>query len=697
LWPALPTTISSSVQPEFDVFLAQVSTVMCLKPSTEGAVLVFDKRQIHDDLLYVQHFNGDLTSAMKSLISLRQEDGAANRLRPAALPYFKNFPRYEALSRLACDGAAPILREGFQPNAGMDVEPLRPQFHKLRSAIQHQLAKLHHERKGIVLPKSLVAGWASLHLNPSHVVLKVGDTKGRVCMDPRSSGLNDGTDLEAIYSEIGNLSLPSVRDVASTATSALTRGDILISKFDISAAFTQYKLSWEAAVLQAIDLDDLVFIPIVGMFGWTASPGYYDLISKAVDWAHRGGIATTVLDELSLQQDKVVVLRQPEWITHNRLHRRSITYVDDTIIFSGVNTVAMDISDFEVVTHCLLGPVSVNPKKTEGPASRMEVIGWTLDMIEESIGPSLKGICKMMHYIFDVMRPPVRSVTIVKLESLVGVLRHYSLVMPLLYGTLSHLQGQLIKARNSTVPVARVNLTAASLSELAMWRIMLEAGLANRSLWTCPLSFIQRTVPADALQLVTDASQLFGGGYVLQGISYGHWLWSVEEQECFVGSDEHINVLELAVLVLAILANVDHLRNRCVHAQIDNTSALCWTNALRSKTPSAQPWIKLLLLTCVSYNIHICATHIRGIDNTVADGLSRDFQEIISRLGRTTLLCRPPLTSTERLVLFRMTSGGVGSCEQWNQVRNVLTTQGVEPSTNSVICAISNLVSSTTR
>jgi hypothetical protein len=111
---------------------------------------------------------------MKSLISLRQEDGAADRLRPAALPYFRDFPRYEALSRLARDGAVPILREGFRPNAGMDAEPLRPQFHKLRSAIQHQLAKLHHERKGIALPKSLVAGRASLHLNPSHVVQSGG-------------------------------------------------------------------------------------------------------------------------------------------------------------------------------------------------------------------------------------------------------------------------------------------------------------------------------------------------------------------------------------------------------------------------------------------------------------------------------------------------------------------------------------------
>jgi hypothetical protein len=104
---------------------------------------------------------------------------------------------------------------------------------------------------------------------------------------------------------------------------------------------------------------------------------------------------------------------------------------------------------------------------------------------------------------------------------------------------------------------------------------MLEAGLANRGLWTCPLTFIQRSaISTNSLQLVTDASQLFGGGYVNQGFSYGHWLWSAEEQEYFTGSDEHTNVLELAVLVLAVVANVDQLKNLCLHAQIDNTSAL---------------------------------------------------------------------------------------------------------------------------
>jgi hypothetical protein len=196
---------------------------------------------------------------------------------------------------------------------------------------------------------------------------------------------------------------------------------------------------------------------LVGMYGWAASPAYYDLIGKAVDWAHCGGIELSVLADLARQQNQSPVLRCPEWITHTRLSRRSISYVDDTFMFSGVDSAKMDVSDFEVITTCLLGPLAVNPKKTEGPAC-MEVIGWTVDMIAGTIGPSLKGICKILHYIFGVMQPTVRSVSVDQLESLVGVLRHY-VVMPLLYGTLSQLQCQLTKVRNSTIPVTRVNLT----------------------------------------------------------------------------------------------------------------------------------------------------------------------------------------------------------------------------------------------
>jgi hypothetical protein len=56
------------------------------------------------------------------------------------------------------------------------------------------------------------------------------------------------------------------------------------------------------------------------------------------------------------------------------------------MISSGVESSKIDAVDFEVITTCLLGPFGVTPEKTEGPASRMEVIGFTVNMMEETIG-----------------------------------------------------------------------------------------------------------------------------------------------------------------------------------------------------------------------------------------------------------------------------------------------------------------------
>lgn len=102
------------------MFMRQVSATMVLKPSTEGAVLLFDDLLLRDDSLFVKHYDGDLTSAMRALISSVQECGAENRLRPDGLHRFKAFPRFDH------EGARSILRPDFRPNAGSNVEPLRP-------------------------------------------------------------------------------------------------------------------------------------------------------------------------------------------------------------------------------------------------------------------------------------------------------------------------------------------------------------------------------------------------------------------------------------------------------------------------------------------------------------------------------------------------------------------------------------------
>jgi hypothetical protein len=252
----------------------------------------------------------------------------------------------------------------------------------------------------------------------------------------------------------------------------------------------------------------------------------------------------------------------------------------------------------------------------------------------------------------------------------------------------------LIKAKKSNPPKTRINLDAQSIQELTFWRGMMETALFNRTLWECPMSFLQqRSITDFQLTMFSDASYTIGGGYVIPGIAFSHWKWSEEERRVFEESGQHINVLELMVVVVAIWSNVGLFMNKSVKVFVDNTSAVSWINALKSNTPMAKPWIRLFVLLCLIFNIHVRATHLPGVDNDVADGLSRDVQEVMDLLSRNGLRLVPPMPLACRRKLFRRQSGTEGLSEQWARIREVVIAQDVAPSETSVLNTISILTS----
>jgi hypothetical protein len=122
------------------------------------------------------------------------------------------------------------------------------------------------------------------------VVLKLLDSKSRVCSDPRSFSLNDETDLEAIYEDVGLLELPSLLDLANLVVESKTRGDCHLSKFDVFLHSTSTSCigPWWASYLMRLTSS---------FFGWSAFPTYYDLISTAVDWELQGRISAATMDQ----------------------------------------------------------------------------------------------------------------------------------------------------------------------------------------------------------------------------------------------------------------------------------------------------------------------------------------------------------------------------------------------------------------
>ena len=128
--------------------------------------------------------------------------------------------------------------------------------------------------------------------------------------------------------------------------------------------------------------------------------------------------------------------------------------------------------------------------------------------------------------------------------------------------------------------------------------------------------------PPHQLVVTTDAScEGWGGHSLIQGQSMlFSGLWSqAERRSC------HINLLELRALRLTLLRLAPHLSGRMVKLECDNSTAVSYLNkqgGTHSLTLCQEAMD--LHLWLISHNIQVFAVHRPGVNNELADYLSRN-------------------------------------------------------------------------
>jgi hypothetical protein len=404
-------------------------------------------------------------------------------------------------------------------------------------------------------------------------------------------------------------------------------------------------LSPDAALSQAVQFGEYILIPLVSMFGWSATPAYYNIVSGAIDWAHNGGIPDSVLDKWATQQGEKILYKGVGISSTDR----SLTYVDDTFGPCTDESAPQDMRDICVIIRKLLGKDAVNVKKTEGPHMQLQIIGWRCDMVSESMKPSIAGIKKIIWWLFKGVqfKDGELKISLAQLRKLLGLLRWYQAVIP--FSSTYALQGLLtarerIAAGLSRMETKLINIRREAMQELKYWKYIVSLGLQNDSIWSAPMWFLAKVNSNQAeLEIWTDAATSVGGGYHLplsaetngSAGHFGQFLWA-EDERLFFGAAElettDINVLEFVTAVLAIVTERETLRGRIVKINVDNTAAISWLNKLRVKHEYGQCWVALLIYVMLEYNIIIICVHIAGVNNIIADNLSRFLQDCQSRL-----------------------------------------------------------------
>ena len=129
--------------------------------------------------------------------------------------------------------------------------------------------------------------------------------------------------------------------------------------------------------------------------------------------------------------------------------------------------------------------------------------------------------------------------------------------------------------------------------------------------------------------VASDASSKVGfGAYCEFGYTWG--LWSGEGDRCEheyhapkEDYDDHINEKELWPVLVSLVKWGELWRDSVVHVTTDNTQVLAVLRTGKSSNATAMAWARELFWSSCFYNIDLRCRWIPGVDNIVADALSR--------------------------------------------------------------------------
>ena len=429
--------------------------------------------------------------------------------------------------------------------------------------------------KGRVLQvgPSELASLLGIHCSPFGVIPKKSKPNAwRLILDlssPEGRSVNDG-----ICKELASVAYVSVDDVVACIL-RLGKGTFM-AKRDIKQAYRNIPVHPDDQTLLGMVWKDTLFVDTRLPFGLRSAPLLFTVVADALQWA--------------------LMSRGVAFIFH---------YVDDFIVLGRADS--FDCARWVGVmdTTCEELGLPIEPEKSEGPSTTIPFLGVELDSV--------------------AMEARLPQQKLVQLRSLLGRWRKYKGCskrdLLSLVGVLSHACKVVRAGRSflrrlidlSTVVSgmdSHIRLTQAARSDIEWWYLFSEDwnGVAM-------LSLLRKDNP-DSL-LTSDASGNWGCG----AFSDDRWFqlqWAGETVSL------HITVKELIPIVIATAVWGGEWQGKTVRVLCDNEAVVNIINSGSSKCPEAMHLMRCLAFISARFQVHLFASHIKGVDNPIADALSRN-------------------------------------------------------------------------
>lgn len=401
---------------------------------------------------------------------------------------------------------------------------------------------------------------------------------------PDGTSINDG-----IPSELCSVQYQTIDDAISEILKA-GRGAML-AKTDIESAFKLIPVHPDDHELLGIKFRGQFYFDKTLPMGASISCNLFEKFSTALHWIakHKLHIASCVhvLDDF-------LFISPEEYPDHDN---------DGFIFVAPENSKCQeDLDKFLDFCREINTPIKVS--KTVGPSPILTFLGIELDSIQFEARLPFDKVQKIRTLVTSFI--PRKKVTLREIQSLIGLLNFACrVVVP----GRAFLRRLIDLTKGIAKPHYRLRLTREARRDLIAWKSFIDTYNGK----TIFLSTIWLT--SEHLHLFTDASNI-GFGAIFQNSWFcGRWHRTV--LQC------HISVRELFPIVLAVETWGSTFQNQCLCFHCDNISVVEVINKQTAKDAQLMILIRRLVLACLHYNILFKARHVPGVQNSVADMLSR--------------------------------------------------------------------------